>query len=31
LRLVSTILMEIDEDWQTGKIYSTFADEGPAS
>ncbi len=30
LRLISAILMEIDEEWQTGKIYLTFQDK-PAS
>ena len=27
LRLISAILMEIDEEWQTGKIYLTFQDK----
>ena len=26
LRLVSALLMEISEDWQTGKAYLTFSD-----
>jgi putative transposase len=28
LRLISAHLMEIDEDWQTGKIYLTFEEKG---
>ena len=28
LRLNSTIFMEIDEEWQTGKVYLTFDPEG---
>jgi transposase-like protein len=27
LRLVSAILMEIDDDWQTGRVYLTFEKE----
>jgi transposase-like protein len=27
LRLISAILMEIDEEWQTGRVYLTFAGE----
>jgi transposase-like protein len=27
LRLVSAILMEIDEEWQTGKAYLTFEEQ----
>jgi putative transposase len=28
LRLISAHLMEIDEDWQTGKVYVTFEENG---
>jgi putative transposase len=31
LRLVSAVLMEYDEEWQTGRIYLTFESEGPSS
>lgn len=31
LRLVSAILMELDEAWQTGKIYLSLAEEKPPS
>jgi len=30
LRLISAILMEIDEEWQTGKIYLSFQDKQPS-
>ncbi len=29
LRLASAILMEIDEDWQTGRVYLTFETDEP--
>ena len=29
LRLVSALLMEIDEQWQTGKKYLTFEKQNP--
>jgi putative transposase len=29
LRLVSAIVMEIDEDWQTGRVYLAMEKEGP--
>jgi transposase-like protein len=31
LRLVSAILMEIDEAWQTGRVYLTFEQDEPVS
>jgi transposase-like protein len=31
LRLISAVLMEIDEDWQTGRIYLTMAGSGSPS
>ncbi|RPI78828.1 MAG: IS256 family transposase [Chloroflexi bacterium] len=31
LRLVSAILMEMDEDWQTGRVYLNFEKDEPAS
>ena len=31
LRLVSARLMEISEDWETGKIYLNMQNEEPAS
>jgi putative transposase len=31
LRLVSAVLMEYDEEWQTGRIYLTFESEGLSS
>jgi len=30
LRLISAILMEIDEDWQTGRTYLSFGEEIPS-
>ena len=30
LRLVSAILSEISEDWETGKIYLTMPENAPA-
>ncbi len=30
LRLVSAIVMEIDEDWQTGRVYLAMEQEGPS-
>jgi transposase-like protein len=30
LRLISAILMELDETWQTGKIYLTLTEETPS-
>jgi len=29
LRLVSAILMEIDDTWQTGRVYLTFEKDDP--
>ncbi len=31
LRLISALLMELDEAWQTGKVYLQLTEEGPAS
>ncbi|MBN2148373.1 MAG: transposase, partial [Anaerolineales bacterium] len=31
LRLVSAILMEIDDAWQAGRVYLTFEEEAPPS
>jgi putative transposase len=31
LRLVTAILMELDEEWQVGKIYLTLGEEAPPS
>jgi transposase-like protein len=31
LRLISAILMEFDEEWQTGKVYLTFESDGSVS
>jgi transposase-like protein len=31
LRLVSAILMEIDDAWQSGRVYLTFENEEPVS
>jgi transposase-like protein len=31
LRLVSAILMEIDDAWQTGRVYLTFEEDEPTS
>jgi len=27
MRLVSTILMEISEDWETGRVYLAFEED----
>jgi len=31
LRLISAILMELDETWQTGKVYLTLGEEPSSS
>ena len=31
LRLVSAMLIEYDEDWQTGRTYLTMQEEAPSS
>lgn len=30
LRLASAVLMEIDEEWQTGRVYVNFENDEPA-
>jgi len=30
LRLISAVLMEYDEEWQTGRVYLTFESDGPS-
>lgn len=30
LRLITAILMELDEAWQTGKVYLTLTEETPS-
>jgi transposase-like protein len=29
-RLISAVLMEYDEDWQTGRVYLTFENDEPS-
>jgi putative transposase len=31
LRLISAVLMEYDEEWQTGRVYLSFEADGPVS
>jgi putative transposase len=30
LRLISAVLMEYDEEWQTGRVYLTFENDEPS-